>query len=229
MSGYSAKWLTLSHINQNKIIMDTVKKITLATVKSFLNKNRKNLHIRCDSTFSGMSDMVEQNVGAEFKAATIDNGNVDHNFGIEGAWFVGQSRDYFKSFENESYMGFEIYNACGSFILAIKKSEAINEISSPIDLPAAGKIATCKLNTERGGIELYFPGKPGASVLADLKANGFRWSRFNSCWYKLDNAVARKVAAQYAEIPQSLNATERLQDAVMVDAQEQAAIAIGNY
>ena len=40
---------------------------------------------------------------------------------------------------------------------------------------------------------------------------------------------ARKVASKYADIPQSLNATERNHDAGLVDAQEQAATENGNY
>ncbi len=85
--------------------------------------------------------------------------------------------------------------------------------------PSGNKIATCKLNVEKGGIELYFPGKPQAAVLDDLKASGFRWSRFNSCWYKLDNPIARRTASKYAEVPEE----EVNQDGALVEAQENAA------
>ncbi len=95
--------------------------------------------------------------------------------------------------------------------------------------PTGDKIATCKLNPSKGGIELYFNSKPQSSVLDDLKANGWRWSRFNSCWYKLDNSIARRTASKYAEIPNTLNATERLQDLELVNAQEEAAVENGNY
>jgi len=84
--------------------------------------------------------------------------------------------------------------------------------------PSGDKIATCKINVEKGGIELYFPGKPQAAVLDDLKASGFRWSRFNSCWYKLDNSIARRTASKYAEVPQE----EANQDGALVEAQENA-------
>ncbi len=60
---------------------------------------------------------------------------------------------------------------------------------------------TCKLNAERSGIELYFPGKPSAAVLTDLKANGFRWAKYNKCWYKHDSTEARRIVAKYAQIP----------------------------
>jgi hypothetical protein len=41
--------------------------------------------------------------------------------GIKGAWFVGQSRDYFDAFENDNFIGYKVYNSCGSFYLAINK------------------------------------------------------------------------------------------------------------
>lgn len=85
--------------------------------------------------------------------------------------------------------------------------------------PTGDKIATCKLNPSKGGIELYFPGKPSPTVLDDLKANGWRWSRFNSCWYKLDNSIARRVASKYAAIPEE---QEVNQDGALVQVQEDA-------
>jgi len=84
--------------------------------------------------------------------------------------------------------------------------------------PTGDKIATCKLNPSKSGIELYFNSKPQTSVLDDLKANGWRWSRFNSCWYKLDNSIARRTASKYAEVPQE----EVNQDGDLVEAQENA-------
>lgn len=81
------------------------------------------------------------------------------------------------------------------------------------------KIALCKLNTAKNGIELHFDPKPSKSVLDDLKANGWRWSRFNSCWYKLDNSIARRVASKYAAIPEE---QEENQDGALVQAQEEA-------
>jgi len=39
-------------------------------------------------------------------------------------------------------------------------------------------------NTEKNGLEVYFKNKPSQDVLNTLKDNGFRWGRFNKCWYK---------------------------------------------
>jgi hypothetical protein len=50
------------------------------------------------------------------------------------------------------------------------------------------------LNEEKNGIEIRFPAKPAAAVLSGLKANGWRWSRFSSCWYHRDTPAARAYA-----------------------------------
>lgn len=104
-----------------KVMTTTSKKITKATVKSFIKKNRETLFINCKSSFSGMTDMVERNPNAGFKIAQTEERNAENTFGIAGAWFVGYSRDYFKAFENADFTGIEVYNSCGSFILAILK------------------------------------------------------------------------------------------------------------
>jgi hypothetical protein len=53
--------------------------------------------------------------------------------------------------------------------------------------PAAGAVAvgsvTVSLNEEKGGIEIRFPDKPGEDVRSELKGNGWKWSRFSSCWW----------------------------------------------
>jgi len=56
---------------------------------------------------------------------------------------------------------------------------------------------TVRLNPAKRGIEIYFAGKPGAQVLADLKANGWRWAFHNKCWYTKDSSSARRFAKQY--------------------------------
>jgi hypothetical protein len=99
------------------------KKITKATVKSFINKNFDNLFIKFQSSFDGMTDGIEYSKNSEFSKITKTERNLNHSFGINGAWFVGSSRDYFEAFENDNYKGFYIYNSCGSFYLAIKKVE----------------------------------------------------------------------------------------------------------
>jgi hypothetical protein len=100
--------------------METTKKITRTTVKSFIQKNRAMLFVRHDSAFNGMSDMVET-MKSSFKIAKESGRNQENTFGIDGAWFVGHSRDYFKRYEDADFTGIEVYNCCGSFILAVLK------------------------------------------------------------------------------------------------------------
>lgn len=96
----------------------TVRKITLATIKSFVKKNEGNLWINVKSSFDGMTDCVES-LHRGFKQATKGD-HYENSLGIQGAWFVGQSRDYFKEYHDPIFDGFEVYNSCGSFILATK-------------------------------------------------------------------------------------------------------------
>ena len=97
------------------------KKITLATVKSFLRKNGDNVFINAKSSFDGMVDCVMPIKDAAFEPVVL--GNVHpHTLGItNGAWFVGESRDYLATYEDSDYVGYEVYNSCGCFVLAVKK------------------------------------------------------------------------------------------------------------
>jgi hypothetical protein len=99
-----------------------MKKITLSTVKSFIRKNSDSLLINIGSRFDGMQDCVSS-VNSGFMSATKDSRewNQRNTLGIQGAWFVGSSRDYFTAWETETMQGIEVSNCCGSFTLAISK------------------------------------------------------------------------------------------------------------
>lgn len=62
--------------------------------------------------------------------------------------------------------------------------------------PVSGVVVT--ENIERGGIELRFPEKPAHGVIESLKANGWRWSRFSSCWWIKASDTARTFANNIA-------------------------------
>lgn len=59
---------------------------------------------------------------------------------------------------------------------------------------------TVSENIEKGGVEIRFPAKPSADVLTNLKAHGWRWSRFSSCWYKPASDAARAFANSLAGV-----------------------------
>jgi hypothetical protein len=92
-------------------------KITLATVKSFIRKNREALLIKSCSSFDGMCDAVSTNKGAEFVPAL--EGDFRNDCGVKGAWFVLGGRDYFSAFDDGERTGYTVTNCCGKFILAV--------------------------------------------------------------------------------------------------------------
>lgn len=103
------------------------KKITLATVKSFIKKNKDKLFIQHLSSFDGMVDGVRPSENKEFHKAEVYTpvaGTVGEaaECGVRGAWFVRQSRDYFNHFSDDKYEGIEVSNSCGNFILAVEKA-----------------------------------------------------------------------------------------------------------
>jgi len=97
-------------------------KITRATFKSFLNKNKENLFIKNKSSFDGMVDCVMP-IKGDFKKLTPKDFDIsqENTLGYREIWLVGHGDDYFTAYEDDIYKGYEVYNCCGSFILAIKK------------------------------------------------------------------------------------------------------------
>ena len=97
-----------------------MKKITRATFKSFIRKAGDKLQVKVVSQFDGMIDGVSK-VEDAFEPATKTDSNIKNTLGIIGVWLVGSSRDYFTHFENETLIGIEFYNCCGSGIIAVEK------------------------------------------------------------------------------------------------------------
>jgi hypothetical protein len=68
-----------------------------------------------------MTDCIERNVGAAFHPIHEAKTFHSNNLGISGLWLVGNSRDWFSSYENDRFTGIEWSNCCGSGIIAISK------------------------------------------------------------------------------------------------------------
>lgn len=96
-------------------------KTTLATIKAFIRKNEGRLYINPRSSFDGMVDGVMPTGDNTFSPALKDERGFKNTCGIQGAWFVFGSRDWFTPYEDATFSGFDISNCCGNFILAIKK------------------------------------------------------------------------------------------------------------
>lgn len=69
--------------------------------------------------------------------------------------------------------------------------------TAPSAPPVSGQILV-SVNRDRDGVEIRFPAKPSASVIDGLKARGWRWSRFNSCWYQRRKSESVTYAAKLA-------------------------------
>lgn len=104
--------------------MENAKKITMATLKSFIRKEKGSLFVSVDSHFDGMVDCVMPNKDAGFTLATEDTESNEYflkrTLGINGVWVVGESRDRIYPYDKDGYVGYHVYNACGSFTLAVK-------------------------------------------------------------------------------------------------------------
>ena len=100
-------------------MIDLTKKATIATVKSFVRKNRASLLIDQESTFDGMQDGVRSCDNRGFTPVR-EAGFSENTMGIAGAWIVGSSRDYITPFRKDGLEGYRVYNCCGSFSIAVK-------------------------------------------------------------------------------------------------------------
>ena len=98
-----------------------MKKITKATFKSFIRKNEGKLYIMCKSNFDSQDDCVRGNENRSFKLAIKKEEFTKNTLGIKGIWLVGGSGNYFDKYEDENYTGIELYNCCGSQIIAVQK------------------------------------------------------------------------------------------------------------
>ena len=94
-------------------------KFTAASFKSFVRKNRENLFVKEESRFDGQVDCV-MSVADDFSKAVAAEYNHTNNLGIAGVWLVGGGRDYFTPISEGGFVGYSVWNCCGSFIVAVK-------------------------------------------------------------------------------------------------------------
>jgi hypothetical protein len=71
------------------------------------------------------------------------------------------------------------------------------------EAPAGIDGITVNENDAKDGVEIRFPEKPSADLLTLLKARGWRWSRFSSCWYQKRTPETLAFARTLAGIPDS--------------------------
>ena len=111
-----------------------------------------------------------------------------------------------------------------SFNYKIGKLEPI-AAAAPKPAPVAStEGATVTENAAKGGVEIRFAAKPAAAVLAQLKAAGWRWSRFSGCWYHRASAATLAFAHGLAG---TTAAPDRGPDASDMAYEDQCAAACG--
>lgn len=95
---------------------------TMSTIKSFIKKNEGRLYIKNLSNFDGMVDCVMPCDDNGFRLAQAPNAGRNHenSLGIRGAWFVLGGGDRVYEFSDGQFVGYEVYNCCGNFFLAIQ-------------------------------------------------------------------------------------------------------------
>lgn len=82
------------------------------------------------------------------------------------------------------------------------------KIAVPGNPLTIAKGGTIRFNKAQNGIEISFPSKPAQETIDKLKANGFRWSRYNSVWYIKDTSYNRHKVAQFGTLPEDTNEGE---------------------
>lgn len=95
-------------------------KVTRATLKSFIRKNAGKLYIWRRRAFDSMVDGCTSTAETGFSPALSSDRHPEHTYGIAGVWMVGGGRDYITPYSGNGFSGFEVYNSCGSFYLAVK-------------------------------------------------------------------------------------------------------------
>lgn len=73
-----------------------------------------------------------------------------------------------------------------------------DEPKKPAPSQLIGTNATMTENTDKGGVELRFTGKPTEVILQALKSNGFRWSFGGKFWYAKANDKTMEFAKSIA-------------------------------
>jgi len=87
-----------------------MKKITKATIKSFLRKNQGKVYCQTLSYFDGQIDGTTYCKESEWKLTDKAD-----------AAMIDIMRNYFSPYEDKDYIGYNVYNCCGNYNIAIRK------------------------------------------------------------------------------------------------------------
>ncbi len=95
------------------------KRITKATIKAFIKKNANQLYLQKKSSYDGMCDGWSDRAAHPFQRVSVGSGTHDKQLGIDGVWFT-TTGNLFQEYNDGVYVGYNVYNCCGEFNIAIK-------------------------------------------------------------------------------------------------------------
>lgn len=97
------------------------KRITKATLKSFIKRNSDKIYTNELSSYDGMQDMVTKRESG-FTPAEVDMEKVNkgEHYILDGVYLV-YGKNWFDLYEDDNFIGIEVYNSCGNSVVAIKK------------------------------------------------------------------------------------------------------------
>ncbi len=84
-----------------------------------------------------------------------------------------------------------------AIVLGVYKLQP-GDVIDPADGSLVARGVTVSRNEEKDGIEIRFAAKPERATLDSLKARGWRWSRFSSCWWHKHSPEALAFAERLA-------------------------------
>jgi hypothetical protein len=105
--------------SDNKLKVNEMAKTTLATIKSFIKKNSNNLYLMRYHKFDSSYDGIRLDPNPAFEQVTYNPVSDSHRLGIDGAWFTYGGNN-FTPYDDGVYKGFNVYNCCVNFVIAIK-------------------------------------------------------------------------------------------------------------
>ena len=146
-----------------------------------------------EGSFNGMIDMYEYNDndfhkiygGVRYAFANRHYSREVYLRAIIDSGAKGEVKDaigdypYFDAIDNDNRVTLNKYLAD----LNLYKKPKISKQASICKIDGVQVIH----NENKNGIEIKFPSKPDFSIIQNLKEHGFRWSRFNKCWWKKYN------------------------------------------
>lgn len=122
---------------------------------------------------------------------TIEN---RQNYSMGGGYFLGHGRysgwkirKVDLSFSYSRTTAEELIQAGNHNLGAATSTTKTKKQTAPRSTATASGI-TVSENEEKDGVEIQFSDKPSEEVRSQLKANGFRWSRFSKVWYAKRNS-----------------------------------------